>query len=96
MATCVCFLGEGVATDVERQELLQFAEVAKTAGLKSCLYSGRDVEVETWMLAFDYVKVGSYIEDRGPLYDKTTNQIMYENKEGELIDITWMFWSLTN
>ena len=63
MATCVYFLGEGVATDVERQELLQFAEVAKTAGLKSCLYSGRDVDVETWMLAFDYVKVGSYIEE---------------------------------
>lgn len=41
---------------------------------------------------FDYIKIGPYIEEMGPLNKSTTNQIMYENVDGKLIDITWKFW----
>lgn len=39
---------------------------------------------------FDYVKFGPYIEERGPLTSKTTNQIMVEfNLSGEVVLSSW-------
>ena len=38
--------------------------------------------------AFDYVKVGPYIEARGPLNNPNTNQRLYHHGE----DITARFW----
>ena len=46
-----------------------------------------DVEEEL-KSAFDYVKVGPYIEALGPLNEKTTNQRLYRRGE----DITPRFW----
>ena len=50
---------------------------------------------------FDYIKIGSYREELGPLTSKTTNQRMYKieyvhNEDGsfsyEFKDITKKFW----
>lgn len=60
-------------------------------------YSGRSHLSEDIDLAnFDYIKLGPYIEENGPLNSKTTNQIMLEidNSCGKSItkDITSKFW----
>lgn len=50
---------------------------------------------------FDYIKIGPYIEEKGPLDNPNTNQKMfevvemvddYDNKFYELKDITFKFW----
>jgi len=57
-------------------------------GMEVGLYSGRtSVEDDIWE-AFDYVKIGPYIEECGPLNDRKTNQRLYHHK----VDITARFW----
>ena len=52
------------------------------------MYSGRpEVEPEIYA-AFDYVKVGPYVAELGPLNERTTNQRLYHHGE----DITFRFW----
>ena len=56
------------------------------------IYSGRDkVEIEYYGL-FDYVKVGGYKEEYGPLNKETTNQRLYEIGTDGIKDITYKFW----
>ena len=92
LSTCVCFMGEGDLTEQSRNELVTYARYIKSKGLKSCLYSGRDVYIEDWMYIFDYVKTGRYIEEAGSLYEKTTNQRLYHLVDKKIIDITDRFW----
>ena len=94
--TCVCFMGEGN----DHKMLLQFADhISETyKGLKVAVYSGRnDMDVD-FKSHFDYVKIGEYREDCGPLDSKTTNQRLYRfyrDKKNRIImeDITNRFWS---
>lgn len=91
-ASCVCFLGEGGNTSEDLLELVSYARYVHAKGLKSCLYSGRDTDPEDWMAVFDYVKVGSYREELGPLNSCTTNQRFYKRMEdGTYEDITYVF-----
>lgn len=90
-ATCVCLLGEGDGSKMDRGELVECAKYILKRGLKSCLYSGRDVQPEKWMNCFDYIKLGSYKEKFGDLYKITTNQRFYEKVEGMFRDITRKF-----
>ena len=92
VATCVCFLGEGKAEVYERHELMNYAQKAHDIGLKCCLYSGRDTDIESWMQVFDFIKVGRYRKDRGPISSPYTNQRMYMNGESGYVDITREFW----
>ena len=92
IASCVCFLGEGEAGDAEQSELINYAEKAHERGLKCCLYSGRDTVIEGWMHVFDYVKLGSYRKDCGPISSSTTNQRMYKKVSKGYMDITREFW----
>ena len=41
---------------------------------------------------FDYVKVGGYKEEYGPLNKETTNQRLYEIGADGIKDITYRFW----
>ena len=62
--------------------------------MKVAIYSGRDeVEPEMWDM-FDYIKLGPYIEEKGPLENPNTNQKLYkiDRKNNQKIDITNMFW----
>lgn len=86
---CFLFMGEG--KDGER--LLELAKYIKCKhNLKVAIYSGRpDVECDFYKI-FDYIKVGEYKEEFGPLNRKTTNQRLYEVLSNNIIDITYKFW----
>lgn len=88
--TCVCIMGG----DIDPSEVDDIAQDIKEyyPGLKVAWYSGRqelseDINLE-W---FDYLKLGPYIEELGPLTSKTTNQRFYKVINNELIDITSKF-----
>lgn len=92
--TCVCFMGG----DLEPHYVNTLAkEVKETTNLKVGWYSGRqllskDIDLK-W---FDFIKVGPYIEELGPLDNPNTNQIMYEvvheNGYNVLLNVTNKFW----
>ena len=88
--TCVGFMGG----DIEPKSVNTLAQYVKTEyNLKVGWYSGRkelskDIELDN----FDYIKIGPYIEEYGPLNNPNTNQRMYLVDNGKLIDITSKFW----
>ena len=86
---CFLFLGEG--RDPER--LLELAaHVKKAHGVKVALYSGRSEVEESFWGVFDYIKVGPYIPEKGPLNSRTTNQRLYAVTPEGREDITSRFW----
>ena len=71
-----------------------FALVRRVYGdkLKTGWYSGRaQLPKDFNPRLFDYVKLGPYIEERGPLKAPTTNQRLYRFVEGQQTDITARF-----
>jgi len=85
---CFLFLGEG--KDPER--LMALASYVRSKGLLVALYSGREaVEDEFWEV-FDYIKLGPYISEKGPLNSTTTNQRLYKVTASGREDITKLFW----
>ena len=83
---CFLLLGEGK----DPEALLRIAEHLRVhhPDLERAVYSGRpEVEPEIYA-AFDYVKVGPYVAELGPLNERTTNQRLYHHGE----DITFRFW----
>lgn len=96
--TCVCFLGEGLRDKEARYEWQEIVEAIRKfrPNLRVALYSGRpQVEDEMWQL-FDYIKVGPYIPERGPLDNPNTNQRLYRIRCGHREDITSLFWRKYN
>ena len=91
--TCVCFMGG----DKEPWEIQRLAQFVKEKGLKVAWYSGKQELHEDIHLAnFDYVKLGPYVEELGPLTSRTTNQVMYKidhlADRPFVVDITSRFW----
>lgn len=91
--TCVCFMGG----DKEPWEIQRLAQFVKEKGLKVAWYSGKQELHEDIRLAnFDYVKLGPYVEELGPLTSPTTNQVMYKidhlADKPFVVDITSRFW----
>ncbi len=95
---CFLFLGEGN----DREALMSVASYIRTAypAVSLAIYSGREnVEDDIYAL-FDYVKVGPYRPDCGPLNSTTTNQRLYLVRHHDdmgqcrftLQDITSRFW----
>ena len=61
--------------------------------IKVAWYSGRqELSKDIELSNFDFIKLGSYKEEFGPLNSKTTNQRFYKVSDGELVDITSKFW----
>ena len=86
--TCVCFMGG----DREPAEVMHLADRVHAIGLKTAWYSGKQQLPACFKTdSLDYVKVGPYIESRGPLPSPDTNQRMYKVDHGELTDITMLF-----
>lgn len=82
---CVLFLGEG--NDIDG--LLKLNDFIKERyNIETAIYSGRDSVEDIFFEHFDFVKIGSYQEDKGGLNKETTNQRLYYKKE----DITYKFW----
>ena len=61
--------------------------------IKVAWYSGRqELSSVIDLFNFDYIKLGPYMEEFGPLNSRTTNQRMYKVHDCELEDITSKFW----
>lgn len=91
--SCVCFMGG----DKEPWEVQRLAQRVKEKGLKAAWYSGKsEIPEDICLVNFDYVKLGSYIEEKGPLTNRNTNQVMYKidyiADRPFVIDITSRFW----
>ena len=79
--SCVSFMGGDAEPAMVRELALGLKK--DNPALKTCWYSGRDRDHAKPMLdAFDFVKVGPYIEELGPLDSLTTNQRFYCVKHG--------------
>ncbi len=87
LITCVAFMGG----DAEPEEVAKRAEYLKVGGLKTAWYSGR-MNMPKDEKAFDYVKLGPYIEALGGLKSEKTNQRLYKREDDSWIDITSVFW----
>ena len=87
---CVLFLGDGDDMD----GLCELAKHVKTnnPNIKTAVYSGMTYIAQPYTECFDFIKVGGYVEECGPLNKETTNQRFYENRNGELVDLTYKFW----
>ena len=89
--TCVVFLGG----DNDKETLKKFGTFVKSKNLKSAWYSGdSELDLNEYGKYFDYIKVGPYVEELGPLNVKTTNQKLYQISNGVAKDITYTFWRL--
>jgi anaerobic ribonucleoside-triphosphate reductase activating protein len=94
--SCVCIMG-GDANPSEVDDIAQDIKEYYPE-LKIAWYSGRqelskDINLEN----FDYVKLGPYIKDKGPLNSPTTNQRFYKIIHTSvpstlLVDQTHLFW----
>lgn len=88
--SCILIMGEGNDQDNLIGLCKMIKEKYKT--LKIAIYSGRNEVEDFYYKVFDYIKIGAYIEEKGPLNKDTTNQRLYEIKDGEITDITYKFW----
>lgn len=83
--TCVSFMGG----DADPSYIKTLADFVHAHGLKTCWYSGRGLDCAKDVLdSLDFIKVGPYIEEYGPLDYSTTNQRFYKvdrTKEGPIL-----------
>lgn len=89
--TCVGFMG-GDASPSIVNELAEFVK-DEFPKLKTGWYSGRDflsdkIDIDN----FNFIKLGPFIPEHGPLNNKNTNQRFYKIIDGNLIDSTNLFW----
>lgn len=89
--TCVCFMGEG-KDELALQNLIAHLH-QNYPSIKIGLYSGREEVLEDfyWQV-LDYLKIGPYMPEFGPINEETTNQRLYGRKEGM---ITAVFGPIT-
>ena len=91
--TCICFMGG----DSEPNEIVRFAKFLhqqSLAKVKVGWYSGkRELPPSMPVKYFQYIKLGPYIEQFGPLKSCNTNQRLYVvNEREQMKDITPCFW----
>lgn len=88
--TCVCFMGG----DSEPDQVNFWASYIKeNYGLKIAWYSGRqELSKDIDITNFDFIKLGPYQEENGPLDNPNTNQKFFQVVNGGLVDITYKFW----
>lgn len=86
-ASCICLMGDSFT----EKELSLLSFLAKGDKMSLAWYTGthEEINVDTTVY-FDYVKVGAYKKDLGPITSRTTNQRMYQrHKDLTYEDITW-------
>lgn len=94
--TCICFMGG----DNSPKQVNFWANKIKKKypNLKVAWYSGKEeLSKDIDLNFFDFIKLGPYKKEFGPLNRRTTNQRFYEvfhftNGKNELIDRTCKFW----
>ncbi len=89
--SCIALMG-GDAEPNKINALASFI-INHYSSIKVAWYSGRQELSENIELGnFDFIKLGPYKGEFGPLNSRTTNQRFYKVSDGELIDITSKFW----
>ena len=89
--SCVAFMGGD--SDPSRINTLASFLRSHHYPVKIAWYSGRqELSNSIDLFNFDFLKLGPYIEELGPLNSKTTNQRFYKVVNDELIDRTSVFW----
>ena len=93
--TCIAFLG-GDSDLLTLFDLLRYIK-GKYSYIKTCWYTGfdnlrKEIFNELEYLLLNYLKIGSYKEEFGPLTNPNTNQRFYELKDNKWNDITYKFW----
>lgn len=93
--SCVCLMGGD--SDPSRVKHLMALTKELFPNIKTAWYSGRDTlptVVDLNIHNFDYIKLGPYIEELGPLDNPNSNQRLYKiiHPGESLIDITNRFW----
>ena len=93
--SCIGFFG-GDSNINELNFLANYIKTKYNNSIKTGWYSGNDyIDKNIDVELFDYIKIGHYDEEKGPLNKKTTNQRLYEihiTNKTNLIDITHKFW----
>ena len=89
--TCVCFMGG----DAEPHTIARLAGIVRKTYpiLRTGWSSGRETLPEGFeTTAFDFIKLGGWVEAQGPLSSPTTNQRLYRiGPDGGMEDITERF-----
>lgn len=94
--TCIAFMGGDA--DFDNLQFWLYWIRTRHPELKLAWYSGREEPIKRrYVKNLDYIKIGPYIKELGPLNSKTTNQRLYKVHhldEGKirLEDITSRFW----
>lgn len=89
--TCFCFMG-GDNSPNRVAELAEFVQ-RQYPEIKTAWYSGcANLPTDFNKKSFQFIKLGGYIEESGPLKRKTSNQRLYEvQQDGFMKDISSMF-----
>lgn len=98
--SCVAFMGG----DVNPEEINLYAAFIKEMypSIKVAWYSGRqELAKEIDINNFDFIKLGPYLEECGPLNCRTTNQKFYKVVHtsmgtSKMYDLTHKFWKHEN
>lgn len=87
--TCICFMGG----DANHEDIVKLCQSYHEydPSMKFAMYSGDDSLDLDLVSVLDYYKIGHYNEERGPLNNPQTNQILYKKYDNKLIDITYKF-----
>lgn len=87
--SAICFMGG----DSNPKEISNLAKYVKdNTDLSIGWYSGRqELSSDIDINQFNFIKLGPYIEELGPIDKKGSNQKMYSIDNGKLIDITYKF-----
>lgn len=89
--SCIALMGGDAEPD--RINTLASFIINHYDSVKVAWYSGRqELSNGIDLCNFDYIKLGPYKEEFGPLNSKTTNQRFYKVNDKELVDITSKFW----
>lgn len=92
--TCVAFMGGD--SEPNLVNILAGYTKKNYPNIKTAWYSGRqELSVHIKLKNFDYIKLGPYIEELGPLTSETTNQRFYKVIDNKLEDITYKFYDNT-
>lgn len=89
--SCIALMGGDAEPD--KVNVLASFIINHYNSIKVAWYSGRqELSNHIDLCNFDYIKLGPYKEEFGPLNSRTTNQRFYKVSGRELVDITSRFY----
>ena len=93
--TCICIMGGDAnpsGVDDIAQDIKEYYPELKVGWYSGRQELSKDINLEN----FDYIKLGPYMKDRGPINRKTANQVLLEIKVVQdkvfTKDVTAKFW----